>query len=241
MGNSNPQLVQTKINFWPSVVDGLTSVLAIIVLFTFLQSLYAAERNRDQENAINLWANKYGACAQQQARCSDRTDEIRQQLLDKQREVEAKLNLVFVEAGRGDVITFEEGFDMLRVRFKSSVLFPTNKWGLLPEGKAVVRLCAKALVEANNYDRIQVEGFTDDQSFPAGRSEFPANNWELSAARALTVVRELSTTIPDNRLSANGYGEQHPIASNDTEEGRSMNRRIELRIIFSKPGMVTGE
>jgi chemotaxis protein MotB len=72
---------------------------------------------------------------------------------------------------------------------------------------------------------IRVEGHTDD--VPAGGA-YPTN-WELSTARALAVVRFLqSQGIDPSRLAAAGYGEYRPIAPNDTAEGRSQNRRIEI-------------
>lgn len=71
---------------------------------------------------------------------------------------------------------------------------------------------------------VQIEGFTDNT--PIGTDEFPTN-WELSAARAASVVRYFqSKGINPSRLAAIGYGEHQPLVSNDTPEGRKKNRRI---------------
>lgn len=80
---------------------------------------------------------------------------------------------------------------------------------------------------------IQVEGHTDNQ--PIETTRFPSN-WELSTMRAVNILRYLQDKgeIPRDRLAAVGFGEYHPIADNDTPEGRQKNRRIE--IIF-KPGL----
>jgi chemotaxis protein MotB len=80
---------------------------------------------------------------------------------------------------------------------------------------------------------IHVEGHTDGVNpSPALRERFPTN-WELSAARAINVVRFLQTqgNIPGPRLVASGFSEFRPAASNRTEVGRRRNRRIELNLI----------
>ena len=80
-----------------------------------------------------------------------------------------------------------------------------------------------------NVDRshpIVVEGHTDN--VPISSAQFPSN-WELSTARATTVVRFLiSRGLDRNRLSASGYADLHPIASNATAAGRELNRRVEI-------------
>ena len=77
---------------------------------------------------------------------------------------------------------------------------------------------------------IQVDGHTDNQPL-SGFGEF-ADNWELSQARALSVVRFMSESlgVPPVRLSANGFGEYQPIDTADTPEARAKNRRIELKL-----------
>jgi chemotaxis protein MotB len=81
---------------------------------------------------------------------------------------------------------------------------------------------------------IRVEGHTDN--VPASGSAF-ASNWELSSARALAVVRFLQEQgVDPTKLAAAGYGEFQPIGSNDTPEGRSLNRRIEI-VLVNAEGM----
>jgi chemotaxis protein MotB len=76
---------------------------------------------------------------------------------------------------------------------------------------------------------VRVVGHTDN--VPIATAQFPSN-WELSAARATTVVRFLqSTGVPPERLSAAGRGEFSPVASNDDADGRRKNRRIEITLI----------
>lgn len=91
-----------------------------------------------------------------------------------------------------------------------------------------LRLIAKSLSKTP-YD-IRVEGHTDD--VPIHTSQF-ASNWELSAARATGIARLFLQlhAIPPDRLSAAGYAEYHPVASNATAKGRAMNRRVDLVVM----------
>ncbi|MGZ6078405.1 MAG: OmpA/MotB family protein, partial [Myxococcaceae bacterium] len=77
--------------------------------------------------------------------------------------------------------------------------------------------------------QIDVQGYTDDVPIgPELKSRFPSN-WELSTARATDVVRYLASKgVDKNLMSATGFGDTHPIASNSTAEGRQKNRRIEI-------------
>ncbi len=78
---------------------------------------------------------------------------------------------------------------------------------------------------------VRVEGHTDD--VPIHTARFPSN-WDLSAARAVAVARYFqSAGLPADRLAATGYGENRPVATNDTPEGRTANRRVEILLKWS--------
>ncbi len=105
------------------------------------------------------------------------------------------------------------------------VLFDSGQANLKTVGLPLLGEMANLL----NVDRrhpIVVEGDTDN--IPISSAQFPSN-WELSTARATTVVRFLiSRGVIRNRLSASGYADLHPIASNATDAGRARNRRVEI-------------
>ena len=83
-----------------------------------------------------------------------------------------------------------------------------------------------SLVNVDQTHPVTVEGYTDD--VPINTAEFPTN-WELSTARATTVVRYMiSRNVDRNRLAAAGYADLHPVASNATAGGRALNRRVEI-------------
>ena len=117
----------------------------------------------------------------------------------------------------------------IEVEIKSSVLFASGRSDLSNESRPILKELSKVLAQYNN--QIQVEGFTDN--FPIMTKVFPSN-WELSASRAASVVHLLSKAgIDPKRLSAVGYGEYRPIASNETAVGRSKNRRINIIVLSS--------
>jgi chemotaxis protein MotB len=114
------------------------------------------------------------------------------------------------------------------------VLFASGQAELLPLGMPLLNEIAD-LLNVDHRHPILVEGHTDDQ--PIHSYLFPSN-WELSTARATTVVRFLiGRSIARRRLGAAGYADLHPIASNATDAGRARNRRVEivLQRLFDAP------
>jgi chemotaxis protein MotB len=106
-----------------------------------------------------------------------------------------------------------------------SLLFPSGSATLDPQGEPLLTEIAH-LLNVDSVHPIAVEGNTDD--VPVHSALFPSN-WELSTARASTVVRFLiSNGVQPGRLSAVGYASLRPIASNATPEGRALNRRVEI-------------
>ena len=95
----------------------------------------------------------------------------------------------------------------------------------MAEGRATLAQVGDVLSELPDRS-FQVEGHTDD--VPIATERFPSN-WELSSARALSVVRVLvQAGVSPEHVSGAGYGEYQPVADNGTAEGRRLNRRIEI-------------
>ena len=121
-----------------------------------------------------------------------------------------------------------------RFVFQSEVLFPTGSAELQPEGKQQLDSVADALgVIAKEMPPdlpwvLQVDGHTDNR--PISTPQFPSN-WELSAARAISVVKYLTSRgIPADRLAAAGFGEYEPIDPGNNEAAWRRNRRIEIKV-----------
>lgn len=121
--------------------------------------------------------------------------------------------------------------NMLTVEVAEQLFFDSGRATLKESGKAVLKKVGEAL---KGYDDklIRVIGHTDNVPIAkALQAQFPSN-WELSAARATTVVRHLeSVGVPPERLVASGRAEHSPVALNDDAEGRRKNRRIEITLI----------
>jgi chemotaxis protein MotB len=123
-----------------------------------------------------------------------------------------------------------------RFVFSSEVLFAAGKAKLSPDGQKEITKVGRILSDImseipKNIDWIiRVDGHTD--SNPIKNSEFFDDNWDLSQARALSVVRFMISelNIPPQRLAANGFGEFQPINPDDTIEAKAQNRRIELKL-----------
>ena len=132
------------------------------------------------------------------------------------------------EIAHGDIRLTESG-GKLRVDLVDKLLFESGEATISKRGEGVLARVGGVLAQIDDKT-IQVSGHTDN--LPLGETltaRFPTN-WELSAARAVTVVRFLAEKagVPARRLVATGYGEWSPIASNKSPSGRARNRRIEI-------------
>lgn len=121
-----------------------------------------------------------------------------------------------------------------RFIFQSEVLFDTASAELGPQGLEQIRALARTLNDVSRQFPkdvnwvLRVDGHTDKRPIASGR--FPSN-WELSTARAITVIRTLiANGVPADRLAAAGFGEFQPIEKGDTEDAYAKNRRIEIRL-----------
>ena len=118
----------------------------------------------------------------------------------------------------------------IEVEIKTDILFPSGSAQLNPSSTDVIQRLGAALAPFPNS--IRVEGHTDNK--PIKTVSF-YSNWELSAARAGSVVRVLqSRGVAPERLAVIGYGEQRPVQSNDTEQGRNANRRVVVVILSTE-------
>jgi len=120
-------------------------------------------------------------------------------------------------------VSIEQG--RIVINLPNNVLFNSGSANLNAEGKEALGQIAAVLSQFSDR-RFQIEGHTDNKPIKSAR--FPSN-WELSTSRALTVVHLLTAmdVAPEN-ISAAGFGEFRPRADNETEEGRQLNRRIEI-------------
>jgi flagellar motor protein MotB len=117
-----------------------------------------------------------------------------------------------------------------RIGIRGNVLFALNSDQLQPEGRDVLKSLAAPLADylKSRDDILMVSGFTDDRQVRDGNRQF-ADNWELSAERALTVTRALiADGLPASSVFAAAFGAEQPVGSNADDEGRAKNRRVEI-------------
>lgn len=116
------------------------------------------------------------------------------------------------------------------IGISGSLLFALSSDQLQPQGRALLKSLIKPLsVYLQAHDEIlMVSGFTDDRLVRGGSRQF-ADNWELSAQRALTVTRALiDEGMPASSVFAAAFGAQQPVDSNANDQGRAKNRRVEI-------------
>lgn len=131
-----------------------------------------------------------------------------------------------------DLVTVTRRGDWLEVEIKADMLFASGSAQPRGEAVAAVQRIAGVLSEAPNL--LRVEGHTDN--IPIASLQFPSN-WELSAARAASIVRVLTNTgVAPGRLTVAGYGEHQPIAENTSVAGRNANRRVVLVVLAERGG-----
>jgi chemotaxis protein MotB len=198
-------VVDTRVNYWPGLIDMLTSILMFFLLIYFVEHNFNA-------------ASAELAIARQ-----------------KQTQFVSVLHQEFsAEIQRGQVAD-SANLNLLQIRFGDGVLFDPGKSELHPRGADLLRRLAAVFHRLDDsgegplYEQIQIEGHTDDRRLQ--RPAYPRDNWELSTARATAVMRYLTRgdqPLEESRMSVNGYAQYRPVS-----DRHDWNRRIEIRIYFS--------
>ncbi len=211
---------------WNNLSKGLLAAVVVAAgaaAYLFLNQ--GALRQQADENA-----SKAQALEQQLAQVGKLSKEKEAELAKLKQAQEEMLKSLKQEVAAGEVMISQIA-DRLSVKILDKILFASGEAAISPKGREVLQRVGKVLASARDKDKvIRIEGHTD--TVPIGKklkSKFETN-WELSTARATTVVRFLAETtkIPSDGFEAAGLGEYHPIADNTKPEGRQQNRRIEI-------------
>ena len=148
----------------------------------------------------------------------------------QKRQAEEQRRLTLEQALAGPLASGRVTLDNGRIGISGSVLFALSSDQLQPEGRQLLKSLAGPLAAylAARGELLMVSGFTDDRQVRGGSRQF-ADNWELSAQRALTVTRTLiEDGVPSSAVFAAAFGPEQPVASNADAAGRARNRRVEL-------------
>jgi chemotaxis protein MotB len=163
-----------------------------------------------------------------------------QKLLEEKRKLEAKTSH-FEEVAEKLSSQVKDGKVALRrlqngvvVEMQNQVLFPSGKADLNDDGKETLAAVAEAIRELSDR-RVRVEGHTDD--VPVGKKNPIGDNWNLSAQRALTVTRFLQEHgVDPSLLSAEARSQYAPVDTNESDDGKARNRRIEIYLVPKPAG-----
>jgi len=155
-----------------------------------------------------------------------RQGEAHEQTAQKMRDMASHIRRVLEPITGNGQVRVSEGAFGVTVEINASALFSPGEAVLGSEANAALRAVAEVI--ADSEFPIMVEGHTD--SNPISTLRFPSN-WELSSARASSVVRLfVESGVSPSRLTAAGYADQRPVADNDTEAGRARNRRVAIML-----------
>jgi chemotaxis protein MotB len=149
----------------------------------------------------------------------------------KENNIYSQIEKIVEEKGLKSEVFVSKDEEGVLLRFNDEILFDSGKAVLKPTAKAMLKQIGQILKQ--HSASVKVEGHTDNVPIKNG---LYADNWELSVARAISVLKFYTHEVPENeRLKAenfevSGYGEFHPVAPNNSQENRRKNRRIEILI-----------
>jgi chemotaxis protein MotB len=151
--------------------------------------------------------------------------------LENMEELKSKLDIDFKNEKISTSVTTRIDMRGLVISLNNAILFDSGSADIKKGNEKTLLEIAKKINELDNY--IRIEGHTDNM--PIRSVDYPSN-WELSTARAASVVRLFINKgdIQPDKLVAVGYGEYKPVASNKTQEGRAQNRRIDIIVLSEK-------
>ncbi len=209
---------------WIMTYGDMMSLL--LTFFVLIVSFSSIQESKFQEAAMSL-SDAFGVLQSPPSVIEMRDDVVtplksasQRDILHEVREMEQSL----LDMGLDQEIDIEVTEEGVAFRIHAPFLFESGKADLKSETQGVLNTLAK-FIKKVPYP-LRIEGHTD--SIPIATKQFPSN-WELSAARAVSVARyfQAQGVIPQ-RLEAVGYGEYHPLATNETPAGREANRRVEM-------------
>jgi len=192
-------------------------VIPLILLLTGC-SVILQKRNPNDLDQIDSLATQLEEERQARQELMRAKNELEEQLKREIEEKQVRLEML----NKGLVITFVD-----------EILFDSGKAKIRKEGYSVLDRVAKVLNKQVRDRSIAIEGHTDTQ--PIRKSKWKSN-WELSTARATSVLHYLidKRGVAPERLCVTGYGEFRPVAPNNTKLGRQQNRRVEITILPEK-------
>lgn len=203
--------------------DMMTNLMVFFLLIFAITRFQAVSRNKDFNKNVE---ESFSGTADSSSKSA--ATKAEQMTSEKEVQLAAKMKEHLSDKGMGTDAEVRINEQKIRIMLSSPILFDSGRSELKTSSYPIMHEVAALIKDIPN--RIVIEGHTDNQ--PVNTSEFKSN-WELSAARAFSVVRYFieKEKLDPERLAGLGYGEYRPLLANDSEANRSKNRRVEVNII----------
>jgi chemotaxis protein MotB len=221
------------------VIKGMAAVLLLILLAGCTELKHLRIENADQKLKIAQLTEDGNTCQNSLKESRSQLVQVKNDLmlsevmLKEQKSAYVRVQDEMQEKLDSQQEEFDDLKGSLTLTMVESILFDPGKAEVKKEGKEVLQKVAGDLKDVQDKE-ILIAGYTDNSQIRGRLSKTYPSNWELSTARAITVMKFLeSQGIDPKVMSAVGYGEYRPVADNSTPEGRAKNRRMEI-ILMSK-------
>jgi len=229
MKKEKEEVEEPSAPFWMTTFSDMTTLLLVFFILILSYSTIELEKFK---GAMSSMKGALGVLPDMGSTVPLHNKSLRDRLTNKERTYQTKvkeLEKMVEKLNVGDQVQFEATSEGLHLRLGDRLLFDIGKAQLKPQVIPILKKIAELV--RNNQKEVYVEGHTDN--VPIHTKQFPSN-WELSTARAMSVVRYLHVVegIPGNRLAAVGHGEFRPLVPNDTPAHRAKNRRVEIYITW---------
>ena len=219
------RMANNHYGIWNSPDDFSQLIYAWVLPQNF--NILSYEANREgkwvkRNNTITYYGENVNDLAftiKYQPRSSSMYKELVNAINDKQQKIDDKK------------IQFEQSSKGLKITLAATVLFSSGSSQLSKNGTAILYRLSQALSNRNNLNII-IEGHSDNVAIKGDLAKKYKSNWELSSTRSLTVLHYMAEHgVNESRLESRAHGALKPIASNQTKQGRSKNRRIEIVLV----------
>ncbi|QAA31684.1 OmpA family protein [Clostridium manihotivorum] len=224
----NLNKVEVRENQWFTTFS--STITALLIFFVILYTFSTMDQGKIQIASQGVLSGKSTAANNQSTSTAENTKESLSANVNINALYESSSN--FIEENKlGASVEVLKADNGVLLQLRDSTLFETGKADLIPESKGLMEKLTKLLKSVPN--NIVVEGHTDNAPINTYRFQ---SNWDLSASRAVNVVKFFidQGNINAARLTASGYGDAKPLVDNSIPENRAKNRRINILIVATE-------
>ncbi|KAA3617616.1 MAG: flagellar motor protein MotB [Calditrichaeota bacterium] len=221
-----PELEEPTAPFWMTTYGDMVTLLMVFFILILSFSTIQLEKFKgamsSMKGALGVLPENISTYKKQQdPNYEDFESKKRQELIDTMNDVEEILE----KMGLAEMVDLEFTGEGVMVRMGDDLLFDSGKARIKNQATPVMDIVVQAF--KGKFKDIYVEGHTDN--IPIKSLKYPSN-WELSAARSMSVIKYLNKKgkIPPTKLTAVGHGEHRPLVDNNTRGNRAKNRRVEM-------------